>query len=80
MKETHTQFLRMKPIFEEDPPPREIGCPNYRECLKVAAYKNYCLDCSQCPETAASDPLPSEAAPVRPSQELENFSHFSFCA
>ena len=54
MKPNRPQFLRMKARFEEEPPPREICCPDYRHCLAEAAYKNYCLDCSLCPEAAVS--------------------------
>jgi hypothetical protein len=66
MKEMRPQFLKMKARFEEEPPPRDVCCPNYRHCLSEAAYKNYCLDCSLCPEAAASDPQPSACAPLRP--------------
>lgn len=44
------QFLRLTPQLEEDPPPREVGCPLYRDCLRVAAAANLALDCSRCPE------------------------------
>ncbi|MEJ5357433.1 MAG: hypothetical protein WHT06_02060 [Desulfobacterales bacterium] len=45
------QFLRLTPQLEEDPPPREVGCPLYRECLGAAAAANFALDCSRCPRT-----------------------------
>ncbi len=44
------QFLRLTPQLEEDPPPRETGCPLYRGCLGAAAAANLALDCSRCPE------------------------------
>jgi hypothetical protein len=48
MKEKQPQFLKMTAGREETPPPREVCCPDYRNCLTEAAFKNYCLDCSQC--------------------------------
>jgi hypothetical protein len=66
MKEIRPQFLKMKARFEEEPPPRDVCCPNYRDCLTEAAFKNYCLDCSLCPEAAASDPQPPAGEPIRP--------------
>jgi hypothetical protein len=50
MNTIRPQFQRMKPIYEEEPPPRDVGCPEYRHCLAEAAYKNYCLNCRLCPE------------------------------
>ncbi len=44
------QFLRLTPQLEEDPPPRQAGCPFYRGCLGAAAAANLALDCSRCPE------------------------------
>jgi hypothetical protein len=66
MKEIRPQFVRMKARFEEEPPPRDVCCLNYRHCLAEAAYKNYCLDCSLCPEAEASDSQPSAGVPTRP--------------
>ena len=68
MKPNRPQFLRMKAAFEDEPPPREVCCPDYRHCLAEAAYKNYCLDCSLCPEAAASDTEPSAGKPIRSSR------------
>lgn len=48
MKECRPQFVRMNPEREESPPPREVTCPDYRVCLAEAAFRNLCLDCSQC--------------------------------
>ena len=48
MKEKRPQFVRMNAQREENPPPREVCCPDYRSCLTEAAFKNFCLDCSQC--------------------------------
>lgn len=48
MKEKKPQFLKMNPSREENPPHREVACPDYRSCLAEAAFKNFCLDCSLC--------------------------------
>jgi hypothetical protein len=48
MKPKRPQFMRMTASREENPPLREINCPAYRDCLTEAAFKNFCLDCSQC--------------------------------
>jgi hypothetical protein len=48
MKDRRPQFMRMNAGREENPPLREVGCPEYRSCLNEAAYNNLCLDCSQC--------------------------------
>ena len=48
VKEKRPQFLKMNANREDNPPPREVGCPDYRRCLAEAAFKNYCLDCSLC--------------------------------
>ncbi|MGE5258060.1 MAG: hypothetical protein ACM3KE_15380 [Hyphomicrobiales bacterium] len=55
MKEKRSQFVRMNAFREENPPPRDVGCPDYRSCLTEAAFKNYCLDCSQCAADASPD-------------------------
>jgi hypothetical protein len=59
MKEKKPQFLRMNAFREENPPHREVGCPDYRRCLTEAAFRNFCLDCSLCagaPESGAAQP------------------------
>ena len=48
MKEKKPQFLKMNASREENPPHREVACPDYRSCLTLAAFKNLCLDCSLC--------------------------------
>jgi hypothetical protein len=48
MKEKKPQFLKMNASREENPPHREIACLHYRACLTLAAFKNFCLDCSLC--------------------------------
>lgn len=52
IKECRPQFVRMNPEREESPPPREVTCPDYRTCLSEAAFRNLCLDCSQCIDEA----------------------------
>lgn len=62
MKDRRPQFVKMNAMREENPPLREVGCPDYRRCLSEAAYNNFCLDCSQC----AADALPqAPAIPIR---------------
>jgi hypothetical protein len=59
MKEKRPQFVKMNAYREENPPPRDVGCPDYRNCLTEAAFRNFCLDCSQCAEVDSTDvPLP----------------------
>jgi hypothetical protein len=60
MKEKRPQFLKMNASREENPPPRNVGCPNYRSCLTEAAFRNFCLDCSLCD---ALDPIHSQSPP-----------------
>jgi arylamine N-acetyltransferase len=48
MREKKPQFLRMNANREENPPHREVTCPDYRNCLTEAAFKNFSLDCSLC--------------------------------
>ena len=55
--EKRPQFMKMTVVREENPPPRDIGCPDYKRCLKEAAFKNFCLDCSQCPADTGAAPL-----------------------
>ncbi|MBI5579536.1 MAG: hypothetical protein HY895_10320 [Deltaproteobacteria bacterium] len=52
--EKRPQFMKMTVVREENPPPRDIGCPDYKRCLKEAAFRNFCLDCSQCPADAVT--------------------------
>jgi hypothetical protein len=66
MKLKRAQFLKMSARREENPPPREVGCPDYRNCLDEAAYRNYCLDCSQCDSVDASDERPAKHRHSRP--------------
>jgi hypothetical protein len=61
MKDRPPQFLKMNAVREENPPVREVGCPEYRRCLNEAAYNNFCLDCSQC---AANQPAPVQTLPA----------------
>lgn len=59
MKEKRPQFVRMNAQREENPPLREVCCPDYRSCLAEAAFKNFCLDCSQCAAVDAEDHRPA---------------------
>ncbi|MCU0560084.1 MAG: hypothetical protein MUD16_07805 [Desulfobacterales bacterium] len=65
MKDRLPQFVKMNSVREENPPPRAVGCPGYRRCLNEAAYKNYCLDCSQCASVEAVADGPSLKRPPR---------------
>ena len=58
--EKRPQFMKMTVVREENPPPRDIGCPDYKRCLKEAAFRNFCLDCSQCEAELVA--VPSVAA------------------
>jgi hypothetical protein len=58
MKEKRPQFVRMTPCFEDNPPPRDICCSNYRDCLTEAAFKNFCLDCSRCVAVEEASEMP----------------------
>jgi hypothetical protein len=58
MQEKKPQFLKMNASREENPPYREVACLHYRACLTVAAFKNFCLDCSLC----AGVPTPDRRA------------------
>lgn len=62
MKDKRPQFVRMNASREENPPPRDVSCPDYRSCLTEAAFKNFCLDCSQC---AAFEPADEQPPPTR---------------
>jgi len=55
--EKRPQFMKMTVVREENPPPRDIGCPDYKRCLKEAAFRNFCLDCSQCLAEPVATPL-----------------------
>lgn len=59
MKEKKPQFLKMNASREDNPPHREVACPDYRRCLTEAAFKNYCLDCSLCAAIEIPDHLPA---------------------
>jgi hypothetical protein len=48
MKDKKPQFQRMNASREENPPHREVACPDYKTCLTEAAFKNFSLDCSLC--------------------------------
>jgi hypothetical protein len=61
MKEKRPQFVRMNAFREENPPPRNVTCPEYRSCLTEAAFRNFCLDCSQCADADPADQRPSPA-------------------
>ena len=66
MKEKRPQFVRMNAFREENPPPRDVSCPDYRNCLTEAAFKNFCLDCSQCAEVDSTDEPPPPWPKARP--------------
>jgi len=66
MREKRSQFVRMNAFREENPPPRDVGCPDYRNCLTEAAFRNSCLDCSQCAEVDSIDEPPPPRPKVRP--------------
>lgn len=68
MRDKLPQFVKMNAGREENPPPRAVGCPDYRRCLNEAAYKNYCLDCSQCASVEATEERPSVNRSHRPSR------------
>jgi hypothetical protein len=65
MKEKRPQFVRMNAQREENPPLREVCCPDYRSCLAEAAFKNFCLDCSQCAAVDAEDHGPTPKREIR---------------
>jgi hypothetical protein len=65
MREKKPQFLRMNSSREENPPQREVACPDYRSCLAEAAFNNFCLDCSLCAGAPASDLAPSAGRGLR---------------
>ncbi|MCU0604969.1 MAG: hypothetical protein MUC33_20150 [Desulfobacterales bacterium] len=65
MREKKPQFLRMNSSREENPPHREVACPDYRSCLAEAAFKNFCLDCSLCAGAPASGLAPSVGRGLR---------------
>jgi len=66
MKVKQPQFIKMNSRREENPPPREVGCPDYRSCLSQAAFKNFCLDCSQCDSTVTINERPAQRRSPRP--------------
>lgn len=66
MKEKRPQFARMNASREENPPPREVCCPEYRNCLTEAAFKNFCLDCSQCAGIESTEGQPAPQLKIRP--------------
>jgi hypothetical protein len=68
MKLKRAQFLKMNARREENPPLREIGCPDYRSCLDEAAFKNLCLDCSRCDSTEKTDERPVPIRIPRPNR------------
>jgi len=68
MKEKRPQFVKMNAIREENPPPREVCCPDYRSCLTEAAFKNLCLDCSQCAAVETADYPPAPSGEIRMQQ------------
>lgn len=59
--EKRPQFLKMNAGREENPPPRHLWCPDYKKCLTLAAYRNFCLDCSACDTQGATAPEASAA-------------------
>ncbi len=64
MKDKRPQFVKMNASREENPPPREVCCPDYRSCLTEAAFKNFCLDCSQCKAGEATGQAPALNAEI----------------
>jgi len=64
MKEKKPQFLKMNASREDNPPHREVVCPDYRRCLTEAAFKNYSLDCSLCAAIEIPDDLPAAGGRV----------------
>lgn len=68
MKNRLPQFVKMNAGREENPPPRAVGCPDYRRCLSEAAYNNYCLDCSQCASVEATIERSSVKRPPQPNR------------
>jgi hypothetical protein len=64
MKEKKPQFLKMNASREDNPPHREVACPDYRRCLTEAAFKNYCLDCSLCAAIEFPDHLPAAGGKI----------------
>jgi len=66
MKERRPQFVRMNACREENPPPRDVSCPDYRSCLTEAAFRNFCLDCSQCAGAESTDEQPPRHPKIRP--------------
>jgi hypothetical protein len=68
MKLKRAQFVKMNAHREEDPPPREVGCQDYRNCLDEAAFRNYCLDCSLCDSVDATDERPAKHRNPRPNK------------
>jgi hypothetical protein len=80
MKEKRPQFVRMNAAREENPPPREVCCPDYRSCLKEAAFKNFCLDCSQCAADEAGDHRTDRVHNIRPQRGHKTPSSLSLPA
>jgi hypothetical protein len=68
MKDKRPQFVRMNAIREENPPLREVCCPDYRHCLTEAAFKNFCLDCSLCAAVETQDHLPAASLEINRSK------------
>ena len=66
MKDKRSQFVRMNAFREENPPPRDVCCPDYRSCLTEAAFKNFCLDCSQCAGIESTEGQPPPQSKIRP--------------
>ena len=64
MKDKRPQFVKMNASREENPPPREVCCPDYRNCLTEAAFKNFCLDCSQCNAGEGTGQAPALSAEI----------------
>jgi len=64
MKDKRPQFVKMNASREENPPPRDVCCPDYRNCLTEAAFKNFCLDCSQCNAGEATGQAPALSAQI----------------
>ena len=77
MKEKRPQFVRMNASREENPPPRDVSCPDYRRCLTEAAFRNFCLDCSQCAGVDSTVEQPPPYLRIRPHKGRGRPAHLS---
>jgi hypothetical protein len=63
--ENRPQFMKMTVVREENPPPRDVSCPDYRSCLTEAAFRNFCLDCSRVLRRRGPTPASGSRDPTR---------------